>query len=598
MTDLRRLFMALTVTCSISMVPGQAFAARKATDLMSEALKQRAAGNITEAISGFEYASEQAANDTQKNLARFMLGDCQLEAGKFADAADTFTSLSETVKTSEEKAEAIFRLMQAQTGLGNRSRARSLYSQLQRQHSGSPYYELARSFMTTEGLKDALEEDQKPAKPSAEVAVAPSTPKRPVRPVADNEPVAEVKPVVAVKKAPAVAEPVPEPSSEPVVNEATEVLPDEYTEVAPEDSDETATEATVEPAKPAKVINEKQVVKTAGKAARPKAVEPVPAAPAAPAVSSGKDSVKPVNSGKQKRVPAETSALLRDALHVETASGARKDELVSRILSLQDTLKDGPEKAGMDQVLIDLAEATASFGELLEACKTYDKVLTHHPASPLVEKAYYEAIRLRAVLGVHEAVIGWSKAFLAAFPASEYRGRVRALVEYSQAGGNIDLTDGGKIEPARKQKNEPASVSGDTTSANAALAADSQYVVASKKMKDGKYNLALVDFNRLAKKYPGSPQIWWDTALVHVQLEDFKKAALAINKMLELDPGNEDANSLSGYIHYRLENFEEAASAYNQAGEPEGRGVNFFDAKNASERMKKSAGKNSKQKEN
>ena len=37
--------------------------------------------------------------------------------------------------------------------------------------------------------------------------------------------------------------------------------------------------------------------------------------------------------------------------------------------------------------------------------------------------------------------------------------------------------------------------------------------------------------------------------------------------------------------------FEEAASAYDQAGEPEGRGVNFFDAKNASERMKKTAEK-------
>ena len=66
---------------------------------------------------------------------------------------------------------------------------------------------------------------------------------------------------------------------------------------------------------------------------------------------------------------------------------------------------------------------------------------------------------------------------------------------------------------------------------------------------------------------------------------------MAISRMLELDPGNKDANSVSGCIYYRLENFEEAASAYDQAGEPEGRGVNFFDAKNASERMKKTAEK-------
>jgi cytochrome c-type biogenesis protein CcmH/NrfG len=61
--------------------------------------------------------------------------------------------------------------------------------------------------------------------------------------------------------------------------------------------------------------------------------------------------------------------------------------------------------------------------------------------------------------------------------------------------------------------------------------------------------------------------------------------------MIALDPNNQDANSLLGYIHYRLENYEEAATAYEQAGEPEGRGVNFFDAKTASQRMKKTAGK-------
>jgi len=215
-----------------------------------------------------------------------------------------------------------------------------------------------------------------------------------------------------------------------------------------------------------------------------------------------------------------------------------------------------------------------------------------HPASPLVEKAYFQAIRLRAALGVHEAVIGWSKAFLAAFPASEYRAQVRALVEYAQAGGNLDY---GSVDPARQTSQKaPAAGRTDMNSENAALTADSQYVAASRKMKDGKYSLALVDFNRLTRKYPNAPQIWWDIALVNVQLEDFKKASQAINRMLELDPGNQDANSLSGYIHYRLENFEEAASAYDQAGEPEGRGVNFFDARNASERMKKSAGKNSK----
>ncbi|HNX74963.1 MAG TPA: tetratricopeptide repeat protein [Candidatus Rifleibacterium sp.] len=566
MTDLRRLFMALTVTCGLSMVPAAASASRKATDLMSEALKQRAAGNIGEAISSFQVAADQAGNDTQKNLARFMLGDCQLEAGRYSDAADTFNALREAVKTPEEKAEALFRLMQAQTGLGNRSQAKSLYAQLQRQHSSSPYFELAKSFMTTEGIKDSIEEA--PAKPETPVKKVVS---RPPAPVSDPKP-------VAVPVQVADAEPAP----------TSDVLPDEENQTDPETIAETVKPAAetlkpaAEPVKPASAVAR----------AEPQSTSRQPVRSEKKPVSAQAKTSKP---GKQ--VSSETSALLREVLHVDTAVGAAKDELVGKILSLQDSLKDGPDKAGMDQVLFDLAETTVRFGELLEACKTYDKILTHHPVSPLVEKAYFQAIRLRAVLGVHEAVIGWSKAFLAAFPASEYRSQIRALVEYAQAGGNIDLTEGGRVEVATK-KAAPAPGNDDTVTANAALAADSQYVAASRKMKDGRYNLAQVDFNRLAAKYPGAPQIWWDSALVNVQLEDFKKAAQAINKMLELDPGNEDANSLSGYIHYRLENFEEAASAYKQAGEPEGRGVNFFDAKNASERMKKSAGKNSKQKEN
>ncbi len=567
MTDLRRLFMALTVTCSISMVPGQLLASRKATDLMSMALKDRAAGKLSEAISSFEYASEQADSGIQKNLARFMLGDCQLEAGRFADAATTFSALSESVTTSEEKAEALFRLMQAYSGQGNSSRAKTVFSQIQRDHRSSPYFELARSFMSTDGFKEAAVEET-PVRVSAARQTA-----EPATLTVDPEPV-------------------------PAAVENTEVLPDEYSEAEPEKISPVARPLTGKQAQPeivaATTDDDEKVDEEVKLESQPvkKTETARKASPEIPAQAAQPSTIKAAGSGL-KKTSAETSALLRDLLHVEMASGTEKDELVSKILGFQDALKDGPEKAGMDQTLLDLAETTARFGELLESCKTYDKILTHHPASPLVEKAYFQAIRMRAILGVHEAVVGWAKAFLAAFPASEYRSQVRALVEYSQADGKLDISGGGKSAVAGKVSKAPSQKGAgkDIVAENAALAADSQYVVASKKMKDGKYNLALVDFNRLAKKYPDAPQIWWDAALVQVQLEDFKKAAQAINKMLELDPGNEDANSLSGYIHYRLENFEEAASAYDQAGEPDGRGVNFFDAKTASERMKKSASK-------
>ena len=552
MTDLRRLGMAFAVACSLTCATFPVYASRKATDMMSDALRQRAAGNLGEAISSLEYAAEQAGNVVQQNLARFMLGDCQLEAGRYADAAGTFLALSESVKSAEEKAEALFRLLQANSGLDNQNQVNSIFTRLKRDHPRSPYCELARSFMKTRGFKEQVDSSETEKKDSP-------------RPAA----VAKVVPAKPAK---------PEPAA---VEHDDDTLPDERPQLDHEiaemeeapPSPEDKPVARPEPAKTAKPANPETAAVPAAEKSRPAS---------APAAGKG-----------MKKADPQTATLLRSVLNVETVAGTAKEELVSRILSLQDSLKDGPDKAGMDQVLMDLAEATTGFGELLEACKTYDKVLTHHPASPLVEKAYFQAIRLRAILGVHEAVIGWSKAFLAAFPASEYRSRVRALVEYSQAGGQLDLSAGGSpvSTTAGSGSDAKTSAGADVSAANAALAADSQYAAASRKMKDGKYTLALVDFNRLARKYPDASQIWWDTALVNVQLEDFKKAAVAINRMLELDPGNQDANSLSGYIHYRLENFEEAASAYDQAGEPEGRGVNFFDARNASERMKKTAEK-------
>ena len=134
-----------------------------------------------------------------------------------------------------------------------------------------------------------------------------------------------------------------------------------------------------------------------------------------------------------------------------------------------------------------------------------------------------------------------------------------------------------------------SSSSGGVSAANADLKASSLYQNAVKKMNDGKYSAALDDLKVLASKFSDSSQLWWDTTLVYVQLEEFKQADKSIRKMLLLDPENSDAKSLLGYIQYRLENYDEAASAYEQAGESEGEGVSFFDTKTASERMKKSA---------
>ncbi len=506
MTGKKPVFLVLMMAAAA----GCSFAAEKATDLMSLALKNKAAGKTVLAAEQLQKAIKQAKSDMQKNLARFMLGDCQVESGQYSQASITFEQLRQSNLSDEEMAEATYRLMQSESFSGNQKKARRLFDEIRKNHRSSPYYELARAFYHAQkGISAPVNEEK-------------------AFPVRKTEP----------------QSPRPEPAKETVI---------------------------------AKAVTEKTIEKPVEKAKEEKPVQPT-----AP-------SVEPVKPAMKVSRPAISSAqadsalikTLREALAVEIREN--KDDLVPEILRLQDQLKENQGKPGTDQILFDLAGLTLEFGETLEACKLYDQILNQHPTSVYVERAYYEAIRLRAVLGVHEAVISWGKAFLAAFPASEYSSRVKALLYYSGKNGQIELvptpnSNKPAIEkPAAKQ---PAKTGSD-------IDKDNLYIQASRKMKDGKYNLALADLKKLAVQYPDSPQILWDLSLVNVQTENFPEAENAVKKLLLLDPDNEEANSLLGYIHYRLEDYQQAASAYDRAGEPEGKGVTFFDAKKAAERMKK-----------
>lgn len=478
------------------LIIGTVQAGEKATDLMSLALKNKAAGKTGLAIEQLQQAIENSRSALQKNLARFMLGDCQLESGRYTQAAKTFDELRNSVNGSEEKAEATYRLLQAETFLKNKKKAARLFSEIKKNYRSSPYYELASAFVSAQNLVPASESIQ------ADKAVNKTEP--------------EEKKVAAVKATPVVTK-------------------------APEKKEQ-----------PTKV-----------------ATKPEPVAPA------------PVKAEKSARkVSGATADLLTEALAVSLA--ANKDEIVSEVLQLQDQLKNaGSDK---DKVLFELAGKTLEFGETLEACKLYDQILNQHPTSAYVERAYYESIRLRAILGVHEAVVSWAKAFLATFPASQYNPQVKALLLYSENNGQINYSSGS----ARPTANSRTVSSPGQSDDSERLKQDSNYQQASRKMKDGKYNLALIDLKNLAQQYPSASQIWWDLALVYVQFEDFPKAENAIKKMLAITPDNEEGNSLLGYIHYRLEDYQQAASAYDRAGEAGGSGVNFFDPKKAAERMKKS----------
>ena len=497
--------------------------ASKTTNLMSDALKQRSKGNITGAIKGFKQAVDSAPTILQRNLALFMLGDCQMEVSRYSEAVTTFSELSKKATTPDERAEALYKLMEAYSNLGKTEELDNAYSELKKKYPKSAYREIGDAFMKAENIMGSEY----------------------------NGPIDIEEPKITYEK------PV-EPSKKKSEKPETKVAKTEN-----------------KPAKPAE-----KPAKTENKPAQNLASKP----------STPKNTQTKTTTGG-KKLDAKTTAILEDILRPEPISDSERDELVSKILSYQDKLKDGEKGPGKDKVLFNLAEATSKFGELLEACKTYDKILSLHPASPLVEDAYYQAIRLRAILGVHQAVVEWSRAFNITFPDSKYKQNIAALVSYSQAGGKVQLAgkSSGKAANNKKTSEKPSKASGGTEAADAALKASSLYKNATQKMNDGKYSSALDDLKVLSSKFSDSPQLWWDTTLVYVQLEEFKLADKSIRKLLLLDPNNSDANSLLGYIQYRLENYDEAASAYEQAGESEGEGVTFFDAKTSSERMKKTA---------
>ncbi len=528
---LASLFLGGFLICS-----GTAFAG-KTTDIMSKALKQRSNGNISGAIKSFKEAWDGADNPVQKNLALLMLGDCQLEDKRYTDAVNSFGQLSKMTKTDEERAEALYKLMEAYSGLNKDDKVSGVFSELKKKYRKTAYYSVAESLMKARNIAET---------DSSEFEIE-----------SEPEHVEEVKTVEKSKQ-------------EKMASKTEKVT--EKTSV--------------------KAADKKSTNKSAAKCENvPNALKP--AVEAKKTTASRKTSeVAKTQAPSGKKLDAKTTAILNEILSPYKLSSDEKDELVSKILDYQDRLKKTGETApGQDRLLFETAEATARFGELLEACKTYDKILSLHPSSSLVEPAYYQSIRLRAMLGVHQAVVSWSDAYLSAFPNSANAERVKALKAYSQANGKVQLNiNTAKPVAAVSNSNSGSAKYADKDEANAALKASSLYKTAQGKMNDGKYPEALGDLKILESKFSEASQLWWDITLVYVQLEEFKKADRSIRKMLLLDPDNADANSLLGYIQYRLENYEEAANAYENAGEAEGEGVTFFDAKTASQRMKKSSG--------
>ena len=69
---------------------GVVFASIEATNLMSEALKQRNTGNLKKAVTLLRKATSLSDKGKQRNLSMFMLGDCFLESEDYENAVKTY----------------------------------------------------------------------------------------------------------------------------------------------------------------------------------------------------------------------------------------------------------------------------------------------------------------------------------------------------------------------------------------------------------------------------------------------------------------------------------------------------------------------------
>ena len=118
---------------------------------------------------------------------------------------------------------------------------------------------------------------------------------------------------------------------------------------------------------------------------------------------------------------------------------------------------------------------------------------------------------------------------------------------------------------------------------------DPRYRQAKRRVADNRFSLALNDFQGLTDAHPDVPTLWWELALVQIQLQRYDEAEESLTRLLALQPDNQDARSLLGYVHYHQKDYNQAADDYRQAGSSENDGLKFFDPQTAARRMERSS---------
>ncbi len=604
----RRLLLAAVVAAVFGIAPPAVDAAGKgATAFMEQAIKQRSAGDLNGAIRNLRKAVETAENPFQVSLARFMLGDCLMEAKKPADASEIYTSILDGNPAEEEQAEALFRLAQCSKSMGDLAGMKKFCRQIISNHSDSPFAELAgllsKSAAAEQAASEALTAAASPAGTPVETgstetvaAPAPSTRPVPVYEGVDQETIAAMQSRSHPQPEP---EPKPEPESkpaEPTPKPAPEPVKPPKAVVEPELPDESPAPAepaakTVSPARSRPSEAPAPAPEPADQAvqAQAKARTALPReAPREVAVSQTPEPRRPERRGSSGEMTG-----IADLVALPPLSGEEREALATQILQDQEIVKANPTASGTDEVLARIAEATARFGEPVEACKVYDRILTEFPQSKLIERAYFEGIRLRAALGLKPMVSQWGKVFIDTFPKSRRADDVRRLVAWADRTAS---REGSPRRPADRVKKPAAPVkagkrqeAATTSSREYAPEKDPRYRQAKRRIADNRFSLALNDFHGLTDAHPDVPLLWWELALVQIQLQRYDEAEESLTRLLALQPDNQDARSLLGYVHYHQKDYNQAADDYRQAGASESDGLKFFDSQTAARRMERSS---------
>ncbi|MBP7633109.1 tetratricopeptide repeat protein [Candidatus Ozemobacteraceae bacterium] len=581
---------ALAVLFGIA-APAADAAGKGATAVMEQAIKQRSAGDLNGAIRNLRKAVDTAENPVQRNLARFMLGDCLMEAKNPADASEIYTTILDNNPADEEQAEALFRLAQCSKSMGDLASMKKFCRQITANHPDSPFAELAgllsKSAAAEQAASEALTAAASPAgtptepkspaitdtvptqtgqAPEAIAAPAQSTRPVPVYEGVDQETIAAMQPQ---------AQPQPQPEPEP---EPKPVKPAPKPAPTPASEPTMPPKAAVEPEQPDESSAHAPKPKDQAEQAKPQASIPQKAA-----IPQAREPRQP-----ERRGSSGETVDIADLVTLPPLSGEEREALATQILQDQEIVKANSTAPGTDEVLARIAEATARFGEPVEACKVYDRILTEFPRSKLIERAYFEGIRLRAALGLKPIVSQWGKVFIDTFPKSRRADDVRRLVAWADRSPSGDVSARGK-KPAAASDAAKRQNATSASSQGYAPEKDPRYRQAKRRVADNRFSLALNDFQGLTDAHPDIPLLWWELALVQIQLQRYDEAEQSLTRLLDLQPDNQDARSLLGYVHYHQKDYNQAADDYRQAGASESDGLKFFDSQTAARRMERSS---------